>query len=578
MKLDTTRRPLEHERVPLPDIYEDGKPVYILSKGASRKTGREALRENIQVAQVMVEFVKDLFGPYRMVKMISEGKTTYVTSDLLTAFRKTPLSHPTAQLIAGAAVATYRECGGGAASTVILAGKILENCQQLLDLGVHPNAIADGLLVAFEKVLEIANKLAIRSNVDESEFIKNVVRRSLSGKLPAHEEEYLARLIYQLVKTVGVENLSGSERSDVVDFKKALGGSLSESEIIEGLILRKEIPHMEMPRSVRDAKIALVKGRLRLDRKLGRYENRKITFDSPEKFSRFEHSKQDLLRGFLQNIIQVGVNVLMVEEGIDDFLLEYLARLGILAIRRFPPPEFDRVAKTTGATIITDLYNIATSDLGWAEVVEERKINRQSWLCIGGCRNPKTVDILLRGTTNELLDDIERVVKGALPTIKVLHEDDRLVWGGGAFEEEISASLRNYAKELADKRQLAVNAVAEALEYLPVLLGETVDLKGIDVIAELRAVHANGKRSAGIDPAEKRIADMDALKIYDLYAMKLQAIKTAFETALTILRIDDFIVARKLSEPELNYMQRMKGTSPEKLEKMRKEYGLESLE
>jgi len=578
MKLDTTRRPLEHERVPLPDIYEDGKPVYILSKGASRKTGREALRENIQVAQVMVEFVKDLFGPYRMVKMISEGKTTYVTSDLLTAFRKTPLSHPTAQLIAGAAVATYRECGGGAASTVILAGKILENCQQLLDLGVHPNAIADGLLVAFEKVLEIANKLAIRSNVDESEFIKNVVRRSLSGKLPAHEEEYLARLIYQLVKTVGVENLSGSERSDVVDFKKALGGSLSESEIIEGLILRKEIPHMEMPRSVRDAKIALVKGRLRLDRKLGRYENRKITFDSPEKFSRFEHSKQDLLRGFLQNIIQVGVNVLMVEEGIDDFLLEYLARLGILAIRRFPPPEFDRVAKATGATIITDLYNIATSDLGWAEVVEERKINRQSWLCIGGCRNPKTVDILLRGTTNELLDDIERVVKGALPTIKVLHEDDRLVWGGGAFEEEISASLRNYAKELADKRQLAVNAVADAFEYIPVLLGETVDLKGIDVIAGLRAVHANGKRSAGIDPAEKRIADMDALKIYDLYAMKLQAIKTAFETALTILRIDDFIVARKLSEPELNYMQRMKGTSPEKLEKMRKDYGLETLE
>jgi len=578
MKLDTTRRPLEHERVPLPDIYEDGKPVYILSKGASRKTGREALRENIQVAQVMVEFVKDLFGPYRMVKMISEGKTTYVTSDLLTAFRKTPLSHPTAQLIAGAAVATYRECGGGAASTVILAGKILENCQQLLDLGVHPNAIADGLLVAFEKVLEIANKLAIRSNVDESEFIKNVVRRSLSGKLPAHEEEYLARLIYQLVKTVGVENLSGSERSDVVDFKKALGGSLSESEIIEGLILRKEIPHMEMPRSVRDAKIALVKGRLRLDRKLGRYENRKITFDSPEKFSRFEHSKQDLLRGFLQNIIQVGVNVLMVEEGIDDFLLEYLARLGILAIRRFPPPEFDRVAKATGATIITDLYNIATSDLGWAEVVEERKINRQSWLCIGGCRNPKTVDILLRGTTNELLDDIERVVKGALPTIKVLHEDDRLVWGGGAFEEEISASLRNYAKELADKRQLAVNAVAEALEYIPALLGETVDLKGIDIIAELRAVHANGMRSAGIDLAEKRIADMDALKMYDLYAMKLQAIKTAFETVLTILRIDDFIVARKLSEPELNYMQRMKGTSPEKLEKMRKEYGLESLE
>ena len=578
MKLDTTRRPLEHERVPLPDIYEDGKPVYILSKGASRKTGREALRENIQVAQAMVEFVKDLFGPYRMVKMISEGKTTYVTSDLLTAFRKTPLSHPTAQLIAGAAVATYRECGGGAASTVILAGKILENCQQLLDLGVHPNAIADGLLVAFEKVLEIANKLAIRSNVDESEFIKNVVRRSLSGKLPAHEEEYLARLIYQLVKTVGVENLSGSERSDVVDFKKALGGSLSESEIIEGLILRKEIPHMEMPRSVRDAKIALVKGRLRLDRKLGRYENRKITFDSPEKFSRFEHSKQDLLRGFLQNIIQVGVNVLMVEEGIDDFLLEYLARLGILAIRRFPPPEFDRVAKATGATIITDLYNIATSDLGWAEVVEERKINRQSWLCIGGCRNPKTVDILLRGTTNELLDDIERVVKGALPTIKVLHEDDRLVWGGGAFEEEISASLRNYAKELADKRQLAVNAVAEALEYIPALLGETVDLKGIDIIAELRAVHANGMRSAGIDLAEKRIADMDALKMYDLYAMKLQAIKTAFETVLTILRIDDFIVARKLSEPELNYMQRMKGTSPEKLEKMRKDYGLETLE
>jgi len=578
MKLDSTRRPLAHERVPLPDIYEDGKPVYILSKGATRRTGGEVLRENIQVAQVMVEFVKDLFGPYRMVKMISEGKITYVTSDLLTAFRKTPLSHPAAQLIAGAAVATYRECGGGAASTVILAGKILEKCQQLLDLGVHPNTIADGLLVAFDKVLQTAEKLAIRSTVNEDEFVKEVVRRSFSGKLPAHEEEHLARLISQLVKTIGIDNLSGSERSDVVDFKKALGSSLSESEIIEGLILRKEIPHMDMPRSVRNAKIALVKGRLRLDRKLGRYENRKITFESPEQLSRFEHSKQDLLIGFLQNIIQVGVNVLMVEEGIDDFLLEYLARLGILAIRRFPPPEFDRVAKATGASIITDLYDIAPSDLGWAEVVEERKINRQTWLCIGGCKNPRTIDVLLRGTTNELLDDIERVAKGTLPTIKVLHEDDRLVWGGGAFEEEVSASLRNYANEFVDKRQLAVSAVADAFEYLPVLLGETVDLKGIDLIAELRAAHAKGQRSAGIDLAEKRITDMDALKMYDLYAMKLQAIKTAFETALTILRIDDFIIGRKLSEPELNYMQRMKGTSPEKLEKMRKDYDLETLE
>jgi len=578
MKLDSTRRPLDHERVPLPDIYEDGKPVYILSKGTTRKTGREALRENIQVAQVMVEFVKDLFGPYRMVKMISEGNITYVTSDLLTAFRKTPLSHPAAQLMAGAAVATYRECGGGAASTVILTGKILEKCQRLLDLNVHPNTIAEGLLVAFNKVLEIANKLAMHSTVDEHEFVRHIVRRTLSGKLPAYEEEHLVRLISQLIKTVGVEKLSGSERSDVVDFKKALGGSLSESEIIDGLILFKEIPHMDMPRAVRDAKIALVKGRLRLDRKLGRYENRKISFDKPEELSRFEDSKQDLLRGFLQNILQAGANVLMVEEGIDDFLLEYLARLGILAIRRFPPPEFDRVAKATGATIITDLYNVAPSDLGWAEVVEERKINRKLWFCIRGCRNPRTVDVLLRGSTNELLDDVERVVKGVLPMIKVLHEDDRLVWGGGAFEEEISTSLRDYANEFADKRQLTVNAVADAFEYLPILLGETVDLKGIDVIAELRAKHAKGERSSGIDLAEKRIADMDALKMYDLYAMKLQVIKTAFETALTILRIDDFIIGRKLSEPELNYMQRMKGSSPERLEKMRKDYGLQSLE
>jgi len=578
MKLDSTRGPLAHERVPLPDIYEDGRPVYILSRGTTRRTGREVLRENIQVAQVMVEFVKDLFGPYRMVKMISEGKITYVTSDLLTALRKTPLCHPAAQLIAGAAVATYRECGGGAASTVILAGKILEKCQQLLDLGVHPNTMADGLLVAFDKVLEIANKLAMRSTVDESEFIKDVVRRSLSGKLPAYEEEHLARLISQLVKTIGVENLSSSERSDVIDFKKVLGGSLSESEIIDGLILYKEIPHMDMPKAMKDAKIALVKGRLRLDRKLGRYDNRKICLDSHEELSRFERSKRDLLRGFLQNIIQVGVNVLMVEEGIDDFLLEYLAELGILAIRRFPPQEFDRVAKATGATIITDVYDVAPSDLGWAEVVEERKINRQPWLCIRGCKNPRTVDVLLRGTTNELLDDVERVVKGALPMIKALHEDGRLVWGGGSFEEEISASLRNYANEFEDKRQLTVNAVADAFECLPILLGETVDMKGIDVIAELRAKHAKGERSAGIDLAEKSIADMHALKIYDLYAMRLQTIKTAFETALTILRIDDFIIGRKLSEPELAYMKRMKGSSPEKLKKTRKDYGLETLE
>jgi chaperonin GroEL (HSP60 family) len=561
MKLDSTRMPLAHERIPRPDIYVDGQPVLIFDRGTIRRSGLEALRDNIEAARWVMEFVKPLFGPFRLNKLMTvrEGRSTltFLSSDLRTIFRKVKVKHPLARFLTGAGIAVSREKGDGAVSTILLAGKILEKCRGLLDLRVHPTVILDGVLSAYKKALELSERLVVKG-LSRGQAIRLGIKSALLGKLPMDDVDHFTDLLYRAVQLSGLENLI-REGSSLIDFKKVPGGSLKESHLVEGLTLTMEIPHMDMPRIVEDAHIAAIRGELRIpNKKLTRYMDYSFSFEDPGEIGGFDRLKRSFLTELAHRVIDAGANVVMVEKGIDEFLLEYFAEIDVLAVRGIPPPEFDRIAKAVGANITTHLEQTSREDLGWAEKIFEAKLGKQKLLYITGCRNPGALDIVLRGSPKYFLDDVERVVRGALATARAVAEDPRMVWGGGAFEEQIAIHLRRYADKLPGKVQVVIRAVAEAFEAIPAMLGENIGLKEVDVTAKLRSMHAQNRSTMGIDQTRRGIADMAESWIVDPLTVKLQTMKSAFEAAITILRIDEYIISRELPEPERHYVERIK--------------------
>jgi len=562
-KFDSRMLPLRHERVPRVEHTR------VLRKGSIRKTGKDALHGNILVAKVMTEFVKSLLGPRRMSKIVlsQSGRDvlTFVTTDLKTILKKAKLRHPVAQLMAGAAISTSKEIGDGSVSTIILAGKILEECEKLIDDGVHPNVIREGLILSYKKAMETSDKLSFNLQLDLTEIIRLEVHNSLTGKLPYQDREHIATLISNATRILGAKNLLSSEGANIVDVKKIKGKSIKESFLVDGVALYREMPNIYMPKKVENARIALIKGELRIPDKLTRYHDYEFELNAVEQFYNFRRSKLNYLKSVADKILRVGVNVIMLEKGVDTAISDYLARQNILLVRRFPPPEVDRVAQATGAFAVASLNDLDPSCLGWAEVVEHRKIGGEPWLLIRGCKNPKTVDIVLRGSSKYLLDDIERIVKGTVLLARTLVKEPRLVFGGGAFEEEVALAFDRYAPKIKDKRQLIVKAAAKAFESIPRLLCKSAGMDEIDSITELRARHSKGETSVGVDVNNSQLADMSKLKIFDSLAVKKQVIKTAFETALTVIHVDDYVKCKELPEPEKYYAQRIEKTKDMKV-------------
>ena len=569
-RFDSRLQPLKHERVPTPDIYLDGKPVLVLDRRAIRKTKADAITENLAAVEFMRDLAKTIFGPRRLIKLVrdEEGKypLSFITSDLQSVLKRIKIKHPAAQLIAGAGIATHREKGDGCASTVLLAASILDACKPLLKKKTHANQVIDGLSLAYQKVTNLVPKLIVEDKHNPQRVIETAIRNSLEGKLLSFDLDFISKLLWEAVRIVGMQNLVGPDGADIVDVKKSTGGSLADSQVVDGIVLTQEIPSKEMPRRVEDAKIALIQGELRLpSRKINRYQDYTYEFDKPEGFSGFDRSNRSFVEGLVAKILEVNANVILVQEGVDDFLFEYFAKRGILMIRRFPQVEFERVSRSLGAKMIPDPSLITPADLGWAKLVEERKVGKDTLVFITGCKIPKTVDIVLRGTNNIVLDDVERVMKGAIKAAVTVAKDPRLVWGGGAFEQELAMRLYEYSEEIPDRRQLVIRAVAQAFESIPATLAETAGLETVDITAELRHRHSLGEASAGVDVNNGSVALMSSVGLLDSLDVKLQVIKGAFETAITILRVDEVLIGRELPEPERAYLQRIKGTSPEKL-------------
>lgn len=569
-KLDSRLQPLKHERVPTPDIYLDGKPVLVLDRRAIRKTKADALTENLAAVDFMRDLAKTIFGPRRLIKLVSseEGKypLTFITSDLQSVLKRIKIKHPAAQLIAGAGITTHREKGDGCVSTVLLAAGILQACKPLLKKKTHANLVIDGLSLAYQKTVNLAPNLAIAGNYDLQRVIEIGIRNSLEGKLLSFDHDLISKLLLEAVRVVGIQNLMGPDGTDIVDVKKTTGGSLADSQVVDGIVLTQEIPVTEMPRRIEDARIALIQGELKLpDKKINMYQDYSFEFDRPERLSGFNRSNRSYLETLVAKILEVNANVILVQEGVDDFLFQYFAKRGILVIRRFPQVEFERVSRSLGAKMIPDPSLLTPADLGCAKLVEERKVGKDTLVFVTGCKVPKTVDIVLRGTNKRVLDDVERVMKGAIKAAVTVAKDPRLVWGGGAFEQEMAMKLYDYSEEVPDRRQLVIRAVADAFESLPAMLAETVGLEAVDITSELRHRHSAGEVSAGVDVNNNSVGLMSSLGLLDSLDVKLQVIKSAFETAITILRVDEVLIGRDLPEPERAYVQRIKGTSKEAL-------------
>lgn len=569
-QVDSRRLPLAHEKIPRPEIYVDGKPVLVFDKRASRRTRADALTENLAAVEFMRDLARTVFGPQRLIKLVldqeSKYPVTYIGSDLYDVLKRIKLKHPAAQLVAGAAIATYREKGDGCVSTMLLTADILNKCKGLLRKRTHANQVIDGLSLAYQKALDLARQLVVTKKYDTLQVIEIAIRNALTGKLLFHDHQAISKLMIEAVRTVGAKNLAGPDGNDIIDAKKIAGGSLADSQVVDGIVLTQEIPHARMPRRVEGARIALIQGELRIpEKKIHRYQDYSFEFDTPQRLSNFERDKKAFLEGLATKILETNANVVLVQGGIDDFLFEYFADRGVLVIRRFPPVEFARVSRALGGNMVPNPELLTARDLAWADLVEERRTGKDKLIFVTGCKAPKTVDIIIRGPNMSALDALERVMKGAIKAGVAVANDPRLVWGGGAFEQELATGLYKYSEQIPDRRQLVIKAVAEAFESFPATLAETVGLKGLDITAELRHRHSLGETSAGLDINTSSVAKMSSLGLLDSLDIKLQVIQSAFEAAITILRIDDVILAPDLPDSERAYIQRIKGTSKEKL-------------
>ncbi|MDH5794893.1 MAG: thermosome subunit beta [Candidatus Bathyarchaeota archaeon] len=525
-----------------------GVPVLILREGASRSRGREAQHNNIMAAKVIAEAVRSALGPKGMDKMLvdSLGDVT-ITSDGRTILDEMDVEHPAAKMMVEVAKTQDDEVGDGTTTSVIVAGEMLGKAEDLIDKKVHPTVIIDGYRMAADKALETLEKIAVPVEATDKESLKKVAMTSMASKLVAEYREQLADIAVDAVLHVA-EKVGEEYRVDLDDImvEKKPGESMTDTKLIKGLILDKEVVHPGMPKRIEKAKIALLDTALEVEKP---EFDTKINIETPEQMEAFLKEEENMLRDMVDKIANSGANLLICQKGIDDMVQHFLARKGISAIRRAKKSDMEKLAKATGGKVVTSLEDMSKKDLGYAELVEERKIGDDKITFIEGCKNPRSVAILIRGGTERIVDEAERSIHDALCVVRDVVQEPKILVGGGAPEIEIARTLRDYAESLAGREQLAVQRFAEAIETVPLTLGENAGLDPIDILSDLRARHEKGEKWAGVDVFEGKVKDMEKLEVYEPLAVKKQVIKSATEAATMILKIDDVIASGKTKMP-----------------------------
>jgi len=521
--------------------------VLMLKEGTSRTEGRDAQHANITAALVVAESVRSSLGPKGMDKMLVDGfGDVTISNDGATILDEMDVQHPAAKMLVEVAKTQDDEVGDGTTSAVVLAGELLTKAQNLIDKDVHPTVIVDGYQLANGKALDYLRKLAIKVNPTDKVMLKKVAKVALASKLLAEHKDFVADLAVSAVLHVSEKSGTGF-KADVEDVKveKKPGGSLTDTTLIEGVLLDKEVVHPGMPKRVEDAKIALVNCPLEIEKP---EFDAKLNIQNPDQMKGFLDQEEKIMREMVDKIVKVGANVAICEKGIDDMVQHFMAKKGILAVRRVKQSDMEKLVKATGGRILTQLDGLKASDLGRAGLVEERKVSDDKMTFIEGCKNPKSVSILIRGGTERVVDEAERAIHDALCVVRDVIVEPYVVAGGGAPEAEVARMVRTYAQKLSGKEQLAVQAYADSLEIIPLSLAENAGMDPIDSLMQVRAKHQAKSKWAGIDPVNGKVADMAKLEVYEPLAVKVQALESAGEAASMILKIDDVIAASKSKE------------------------------
>ncbi|TRO42549.1 thermosome subunit, partial [Candidatus Bathyarchaeota archaeon] len=487
-------------------------------------------------------------GPKGMDKMLvdSFGDVT-VTSDGRTILDEMDIQHPAAKMLVEVSKTQDNEAGDGTTSAVIIAGELLNRAEELIDKNVHPTVIIEGYRKAAEKALETLEKIAIKIDPKSSEYLKKAAITSMASKLIADYKEYFADLAVKAMLEVA-EKEGKTWKADVDDIKveKKSGESLGETSLINGIVLDKEVVHSGMPKRMEKGKIALLDSSLEIEKP---EFDAKLNIETPDQIEAFLDQEEVMLKAMAEKITKSGANVVVCQKGIDDMAQHFLARKGVMAVRRAKKSDMEKLSKATGGRIITKLDDLTPADLGYAALVEERRIGDDKMTFIEGCKNPQAVTILIRGSSERFTAEAERSLHDALCVIRDIIEEPLVVAGGGAPELEMSNVIRKYAETLPGKEQLAIKIFAEALETIVAALAENAGLQPIDVISELRSRHDVGETWAGIEVRAGKVQDMSKIGVFEPLTVKKQIIKSANDAASMILKIDDVIAAGKMKAP-----------------------------
>ena len=537
-----------------------GQQILILPERVQRYLGRDAQRMNIMAARAIAESVRTTLGPRGMDKMLVDNLgDVIITNDGVTILEEMDVEHPAAKMMVEVSKAQEDEVGDGTTTAVIVAGELLKKAEELLDQDIHPTVITAGYRLAAEKAQKILVGMATPVSKDDDKILKQIAITSMSSKGSEMRGERLAELCVRAVKQVA-EKSDGKLEADIDNIKveKKSGGSSADSQLIQGIVLDKEVVHSDMPKRKEKAKIALLSLALEVKET---ETDAKINITDPEQLRSFLDEERHMLQEMVDQIKKSGANVVLCQKGIDDIAQHYLAKAGILAARRVKESDMEKLARATGGKVVTNIKDLTSDDLGAAALVEERKIAGEEMIFVEGCKDPKAVSLLVRGGTEHVVDEVERAVHDGISVISAAIEDGKIVAGGGAPEIEVAKGLREYADTVGGREALAVNAFADAMDIVPRTLAENAGLDPIDILVQLRSAHEkkDGK-NIGIDVISGKTLNTLDRGIVEPLRVKTQAIKSASEVTEMILRIDDVIAAGKLEKgpgPEMGGMPPM---------------------
>jgi thermosome len=530
---------------------KEGIPILLLKEGTSHTKGKDALRNNVEAAKLIAAVIKPVLGPRGMDKMLvdSLGDVT-ITNDGATILREMDVQHPAGKIMVEIAKTVDEEVGDGTTSSVIIAGALLERAEELIKKGIHPTIIVDGYRKAMRMSTEILNRVAEDVNVGNLQVLKDIAKTSMESKVVSVDSDVLADLAVRAILAVA-ERADGMNVDrymvadlDNVKVQKKPGGAISESSLIEGIIVDKEVVHSEMPKKVENARILLLNSGLEIEKT---EFDAKISIDRPEQMKMFLEEETKMIRTMVDKIAAIKANVIFCQKGIDDIGLHYLTKANISAIRRVKESDLAALSKATGARIVATIDELSEADLGYAQQVEERKVELDKWVFVEKCRNPKAVSLLIRGGSQRIVDEAERSIHDGLMVVKDVVQKPAIVAGGGSPEAYVAQKLREWAPSVPGREHFAILAFADAIESIPITLIENAGMDTIDMLTQIRSLQSASNPWMGVDVNEMKVTDMRKKNIIEPLAVKEQILKSATEAAAMLLRIDDVLAASRSS-------------------------------